>query len=298
MREEMVMDKSKDIIMVTGATGKQGGAVARHLLKSGYKIKAMTRKPQGDQAVILKSLGAEVIQGDFDDPKSLERDLEGVWGVFAVQNTWEAGVEREEEQGKRFAELARKKGVAHYVYSSVGSAHRNTGIPHFENKWRIEETVRGLKFPSYTIPRPAFFMDNFTSPRFLPGLLEGKLLMGLKAETKLQMIAADDIGRFGFLAFDQHERMNGVELDIAGDEHTMPETAEILGRAMGRSIRFVEVPKEDVRKMSEDYAIMLEWFDRVGYNADIAALALKYGIKPIKLSEWAARINWLARKAA
>ncbi|HET7318683.1 MAG TPA: NmrA/HSCARG family protein [Nitrospirota bacterium] len=292
------MDKSKDKILVTGATGRQGGAVARYLLKSGYKVVVMTRKPQDEKAGMLRSLGAEVIQGDYDAPKSCDPALEGIWGVFAVQNTWEAGVEREEEQGKRFAELARKKGVIHYVYASVGSAHRNTGIPHFDNKWRIEETVRGLKFPSYTILRPAFFMENFTSPSFLPGLLEGKLLMGLKAETKLQMIAADDIGRFGFLAFDQHEKMNGVELDIAGDEHTMPETAEILGRAMGRSIRFVEVPKEEVRKMSEDYAIMLEWFDRVGYNVDIAALAQKYGIKPIKLSEWAARVNWLARKAA
>jgi uncharacterized protein YbjT (DUF2867 family) len=258
----------------------------------------MTRRPQDEKAGILKSLGAEVIQGDYDAPKSCDLALEGIWGVYAVQNTWEAGVEREEEQGKRFAELARKKGVTHYVYASVGSAHRNTGIPHFDNKWRIEQTVRGLRFPSYTIIRPAFFMDNFTSPWFLPGLLEGKLRVGLKPATKLQMIAADDIGRFGYLAFDQHEKMNGVELDIAGDEHTMPETAEIIGRAMGRSIRFVEVPKEEVRKMSDDYAIMLEWFDRVGYDVDIAALTQKYGIKPVTLSEWAAGINWLAKKAA
>jgi uncharacterized protein YbjT (DUF2867 family) len=292
------MDKSKDKILVTGATGRQGGAVARNLLKNGYRVVIMTRRPQDEKAGVLKSLGAEVVQGDYDTLKSCDLALEGIWGVYAVQNTWEAGVEREEEQGKSFAELARKKGVTHYVYGSVGSAHRKTGIPHFDNKWRIEQTVRGLRFPSYTILRPAFFMDNFTSPWFLPGLLEGKLQVGLKPATKLQMIAADDIGRFGFLAFDQHEKMNGVELDIAGDEHTMPEAAEIIGRAMGRSIRFVEVPKEEVRKMSDDYAIMLEWFDRVGYDVDIAALTQKYGIKPVTLSEWAARVNWLAKKAA
>jgi uncharacterized protein YbjT (DUF2867 family) len=292
------MDKIKDKILVTGATGRQGGAVARHLLKNGYKVLVMTRKPQDEKAGMFKSLGAEIIQGDYDAPKSLERALEGVWGVYAVQNTWEAGVEREEEQGKLFAKLARDKGVHHYVYASVGSAHRNTGIPHFDNKWRIEQTVRGLKFPSYTILRPAFFMDNFLTPSFLPGLLEGKLQVGLKPETKLQMIAADDIGRYGFLAFEQYEKMNGVELDIAGDERTMPETAEILGRTMGRTIRFVEVSKEEARKMSDDYAIMLEWFDRVGYNVDIAALTQKYGIRPATLSEWAARVNWLVKKAA
>lgn len=292
------MNKNKDIILVTGATGSQGGAVARHLLKSGYKVKAMTRKPQGDKAGILKSLGADVIQGDFDDPKSLEHALEGVQGAFSVQNTWEAGVEREEEQGKRFAELARKKGVSHFVYSSVGSAHRGTGIPHFENKWRVEQTVRALKFPSYTILRPVFFMENFISPWFLPGLLEGKLKNGLKPATMLQMIAVDDIGKFGLVAFDQQEKMNGIELDIAGDSHSMPETAEILSRALGDKIEFVETPKEEVRKWSEDYALMLEWFDRVGYNVDIPAIAKKYGIKPVSLAEWTKLIDWKAKKAA
>src|SRR5512140_3396150 len=121
------MDKSKDKILVTGATGKQGGAVARHLLKNGYKVVVMTRKPQEERAEMFKALGAEVIQGDYEAPKSCEPALEGIWGVYAVQNTWEAGVEREEEQGKRLARLAREAGVQHYVYTSVGSADRHTG---------------------------------------------------------------------------------------------------------------------------------------------------------------------------
>ena len=292
------MDKKNNIILVTGATGNQGGAVARHLLKNGYKIRVMTRKPQDEKAGVFKALGAEVVKGDLDDAKSLELALEGAWGAYAVQNTWEAGVEREEEQGKRFAELARKKGVTHFVYSSVGGANRQSGVPHFENKWRIEQTVRGLKFPSYTILRPVFFMDNFTSPWFVPGLLEGKLAVGMKPDTKLQMIAVNDIGKFGLLAFEQHEKMNGVALDIAGDEHTMPETAKILGRAMGKRIDFVKVPIEEVRKGSADYALMLEWFDRVGYNADIPALAKKYGIGLTTLDEWALHVDWQAKKAA
>lgn len=292
------MDTMKDIILVTGATEKQGGAVARHLLKSGYKVKAMTRKPQGEKAGILRSLGAEVVQGDFDDPRSLELALDGVRGVFSVQNTWEAGVEREEEQGKRFAEIAKKKGIFHFVYTSVGSASRNTGIPHFENKWRIEQTVRALRFPSYTIIRAVFFMENFISPWFLPGLLEGKLLMGIKPETTLQMIAVDDIGKYGLMAFERQEKMNGVELDIAGDKHTLPETAAILSRVTGKNIEFVEVPKEDVRKFSEDYAIMLEWFDRVGYDVDIPGLEKEYGVRPTTLTAWGSQIDLKVNKVA
>ncbi len=98
-------------ILVTGATGKQGGAVARELLARGYSIRAMTRKPEGEAAQALAGLGAEIVRGDLDDAASLARAVEGVWGVFALQNTWEAGVQREEEQGKRLARIAKDAGV-------------------------------------------------------------------------------------------------------------------------------------------------------------------------------------------
>ena len=105
-------------ILITGATGKQGGATLRHLAKrGGFKLRAMTRKPDGDAAKALSALGAEVVAGDLNDAASLERAVAGAWGVFAVQNTWEAGVEGEEEQGKRFAKIARDKGVQHFVYT-------------------------------------------------------------------------------------------------------------------------------------------------------------------------------------
>jgi len=286
------MDKKKNIILVTSATGKQGGAVAKQLLDGGFRVRAMTRKTDSDKARTLKKLGAEVVYGDFDDPGSLEKALEGVWGAHSVQNSWEAGVEREVVQGKRFAELARKEGVRHFVYSSVGSAHRKTGIPHFESKWQIEEAVRALDFPSYTIIRPVFFMENFLEEWFLPGILEGKLRVGLKPDTSLQMIAVEDIGKFGRYAFEQHEKMNGVALDIAGDERTMIETARILSGAIGHEIEFEEIPKEVVRKWSDDFAIMLEWFESVGYNADIRALRKMY--PTLRLGDWAERVNWPA----
>ena len=286
------MQKGTDVILVTGATGNQGNAVARQLLANGHKVRAMTRRPEGAAAQALGSLGAAVAQGDFDDLASLEQALSGAWGVFAVQNTWEAGVEKEEEQGKRLAELARKMGVTHFVYASVGSAHRATGIPHFDNKWRIEEAVRRLGFPSHTVLRPVFFMENWTSPWFKPGLDEGKLMIGLKPETVLQMISVEDIGKYGLIAFEQHDKLNGEAIDIAGDAKTMPETAEILGKAMGKSVTFVQVPIEEVRKFSEDFAIMLEWFDRVGYDVDIPSLEKKFGVRPASLAEWAGKVSW------
>ncbi len=279
-------------ILVTGATGQQGGAIARELLKYGHSVKAMTRKPESEKAQALAQLGAEIIKGDLDDALSLEKAVSGVWGVYSVQNTWEAGVEKEEEQGKRLAEIAKKAGVGHFVYSSVGSAHRSTGIPHFDNKWRVEEAIRKLDLHSYTIMRPVFFMDNFLSPWFKPGIDQGKLMIGMKPETVLQMIAVEDIGKYGLWAFDNHEELNGRAVDIAGDAYTMPEAAKIIGEAAGRMVEFVRVPIEEVRKSSADYAIMLEWFDRVGYNADIKGMSDESGIRPTTLAEWAGKVDW------
>ena len=286
------MNIGKDAILVTGATGQQGGAVARELLAHGHKVRAMTRMPNGDNAKALGVLGAEIVQGDLDDATSLQRAVQGVWGLFALQNTWEAGVAREETQGKQIAEIAKKAGIQHYVYSSVGSADRRTGIPHFDNKWRVEEALRGLGFPSYTILRPVFFMENFLSPWFKPGIDQGKLMIGVKPTTVLQMIAVGDIGTYGRLAFERHAELNGSAVEIAGAAHTMPDTARILGKAAGRTITFAQVPIEEVRKFSEDFAVMLEWFDRVGYSADIPANAKAFGIRPTTLEEWANRQNW------
>jgi uncharacterized protein YbjT (DUF2867 family) len=279
-------------VLVTGATGQQGGAVARELLARGYRVRAMTRKPESEKARALARLGATVIQGDLDDASSLERAIQGAWGVFAVQNTWEAGVTKEEEQGKRLAELARESGVEHFVYSSVGSAHRNTGIPHFDNKWRVEETVHRLGFPSCTVLRPAFFMENFLSPWFKPGIDQGTLAVGIKPETVLQMIAVEDIGKYGCWAFENFRALNGRALDIAGDAKTMPEAARIISKVAGKPVEFVPVPIADVRKASEDYATMLEWFDRVGYNAVIEERAKESRIRPTTLAEWAAKATW------
>ena len=287
------MTTDNEIILVTGATGQQGGATARELLAAGRKVRAMTRNPDSPKAQALAQLGAELVRGDLDDTASLERALEGVWGAYAVQNTWEAGVEGEEEQGKRFARLAKQAGVQHFVYASVASAHRQTGIPHFDNKWRVEETVRGLGFPSFVIIRPAFFMENLISPWFKPGIDEGKLAVALAPDTEVQMIAVADIGKYGARAFQQHEELNGQAIDIAGDGVTMPAAARILSDVTGHPVEFFQAPIEEVRKFSEDYVLMLEWFDAVGYDVDIPATAASHGIQATSLADWAARVEWV-----
>jgi len=275
------------IILISGATGQQGGATARALAGKGFRIRALTRNPDSDAAKAIAATGAELVKGELDDEASLKAALAGAWGAYAVQNTWTAGVEGEEAQGHRFAKAAHAAGVQHYVYASVASADRKTGIPHFDNKSRVEDTVRSLGFPSYSIIRPVFFMENLPSPWFLNG---DHLVSTLQPTTKLQMIAVPDIGAYGALAFTD-ERFKNLELDIAGDEVTLPEAAETLGRALGKPLSYLQIPISEVRKNSEDFALMLEWFESVGYDADIAGNAATYGVKPTSLKEWAAALK-------
>ena len=282
----------KELVLVSGATGQQGGAIASELLDAGWRVRAMTRKPDSDAAKALAARGAEIVVADLNDEASLLRALDGAWGAVGVQNTWEAGVEQEEEQGKRFARAVKQAGTQHLLYQSVGSAHRNTGIPHFDNKWRVEQTIGELGIPSWTIVRPAFFMENFVSPWFKPYIDQGNLAVGMKPETKLQMIAVRDIGKYGLVAIEQHERLNGRAIDIAGDELTGIETAAVLTETIGRPITFYQVPIDQVRAGSEDFALMLEWFDAVGYESDISANEKEFGVKPTRFRDWAREQKW------
>lgn len=284
------MTKEQGTILVTGATGHQGGAVARHLLARGWQVRALTRDPQKPAAQALAKLGAEVINGDLDDRRSIDQALVGVYGAFSVQNFWETGATREIQQGKTLADAARAAGVKHFVYSSVGGAERNTGIPHFDSKWEVEQHVRALGLPA-TILRPVFYMDNFNSPNFRPAILQGTLTLALRPARTLQMIAVDDIGGFAALAFEKPGEFIGRAFELAGDELTMPQAAEAFSRATSRAVRFVEQPLEQVRSFSKEYAVMLEWFDREGYQADIPALRALYPLLHT-FDAWLRKSGW------
>ncbi len=273
------------LVLVAGATGQQGGGVARKLLAAGYSVRALTRKPDSDAAQALAAAGAEVVQGDLSDADSIAAALAGVWGAFSVQNTWEAGVEEEERQGKQFADVAKQAGVQHLVYSSVGSAHRNSGVPHFDNKDRVEQHIAALGLPSYVVLRPVFFMENMQT--FFPPDDSGNIHIALDPATKLQMVAVADIAKYGLNAFEKADEWNGQSIDFAGDELTIPEAAAEISAASGNTVQHVLANIEDVRAYSADMALMFEWFDSTGYDADIASQEAKYGVKPTSFKEWA-----------
>src|SRR5215203_5510708 len=262
------------LIVVAGATGKQGGAVARSLLDRGFQVRALTRNPQKPEAQALADHGAEVVQGDMEDRSSMERTLEGAYGIFSVQNFGEAGYDGEVRQGKTVADAAKAAGVEHFVYSSVGSAYRQTGIPHLESKWEVEEHVRQIGLP-YTILRPVFFMQNWEMMR--DHVLGGTLAQPLDPDKPFQQVAVDDVGAFAAIAFERPDEWIGREVDLAGDEQTMPEIAETFGQVAGKEIGYYQVPWDQFEEqMGEEYARQYRWFNEVGYEADIAGLRQEY----------------------
>jgi uncharacterized protein YbjT (DUF2867 family) len=262
------------VILVSGATGQQGGSVARNLLERGFAVRALTRDTEKAAAKELVDLGAEVVSGDLEDRASIERVLAGVYGVFSVQQFWEVGFEGEVRQGILLADAAKEAGVEHLVYSSVGSAHRETGIPHFDSKWEVEEHVRASGVP-YTVLRPVFFMQNWEMMR--EPVLGGTLPQPLDPDKPFQMIDAEDIGVFAARAFDDPESWIGREVDIAGDELTMPEIAGTFSRVIGRNVDYFQVPWDGFEEqMGEEYTIMYRWFNDYGYEANIAALRDEY----------------------
>jgi uncharacterized protein YbjT (DUF2867 family) len=258
-------------ILGTGATGQQGGAVARELLGRGFGVRALTRDPEKPAARELAERGAEVVRGDLDDRSSIDRAIEESYGIFSVQNFWETGYEREVQQGSRLAEAAKAAGVSHLVYSSVGSAHRQTGLSHFESKWEVEESVRQIDLP-YTILRPAFFMQNW-EVFGRDQILGGTLAQPLDPDKPFQTVAVEDIGVFAAMAFENPGEWIGREVDLAGDEMTMPEYAETFSRVIARDVNYYQVPWNQFEQAAgEESYRMYRWFNDYGYEADIAAL--------------------------
>jgi uncharacterized protein YbjT (DUF2867 family) len=280
------------IILVTGATGKQGGVTAKHLLAQGWKVRALTRDVDKPAARALASAGAEVVRADNDDRASLDRAMQGVYGAFSVQNFWLPGVgfEGEVRQGKNIADAAVAAGVRHFLYSSVGAAHRGMGQAHFDSKWQIEQYVGSLDLP-FTILRPVAFMDNFNWQRaaITNGTFTG---WGLRPGKTQQLIAADDIGAFAALVFSHPQDYLGRTLEIAGDELTEPQIAATFARVIGRPVELAQRTRLEGETPTPEQIAMYNFFNGQGYDADIPALRKIYpGLRTFE--QWLRENGWV-----
>jgi uncharacterized protein YbjT (DUF2867 family) len=277
----MVANQRK--ILVTGATGQQGGSLARLLLQKKHKVYALTRNAQSSSAQDLGNRGANILKGDLDDSDSLEHAVKDVESVFLMGTPFEDGTEGEIRRGKLMTDIAKKNGIEHLVYSSVANADKNTGIPHFESKYKVEQHIKNLGIP-HTIIGPTFFMENLLGP----GLEQGQLALPLSPSTTLQQSALENIAEFSALVIERRKPFLGKRIDIASDEVTGEQATNILSNMLGYKIRYVPVPLEQVYQGNEDMARMYEWYEKVGTGIDISALHQEYPeVKWLTFRDWA-----------
>lgn len=279
-------------ISVIGATGQQGGSVAKALIRTGKSLRALTRNPDSPAARLLQGEGAEIRRFDFSDSDGMEAALAGTAALFLVTTPFEAGTDAETSQGIAAVDAAKRAGVPYIVFSSVAGADKKTGIPHFESKYRVEEHLAGSGIP-HTVIAPVYFYENIAAPFVLPGLKEGVFAQALTENRPLQMISHRTIGELAALALTAPDSFSGKRLDIAGDELTGPEIASILSEASSRTISFNQLPLDMVMQQSEDMGLMYQWFEEVGYSADINGLAAEFPeVDWIGFRDWAGSVDW------
>ena len=241
------------------------------MLQKKHKVYALTRNAQSSAAQDLRHRGANIVKGDLDDSDSLKHVVKDVESVFLMGAPFEDGTEGETRRGKLMVDIAKENKVEHLVYSSVANADKNTGIPHFESKYEVEQHIKNLGIP-HTIIGPTFFMENLLGP----GLEQGQLALPLSPSTTLQQSALENIAEFSAMVLGCRKPFLGKRIDIASDEVTGDQATNILSNVLGYKIRYIPVPLEQVYQANEDMARMYDWYGKVGTGIDISALHQEY----------------------
>ncbi|GAB3741360.1 NmrA/HSCARG family protein [Amycolatopsis oliviviridis] len=236
-------------VLVTGASGRQGGATVRALLAAGVPVRALVRDPA--RAKVVEALGAELVVGDLHDVDSVTRAAKGARAVFSVQmpglNAEGFDFAGEVTQAANLIEGAKAAGVPQFVHTSVSGAGQHVEAPGWaEGRWASMEPTLGAKaaiqdrlreagFPQWTLLKPGFFMENFLPDmKFLfPRGVDGGLVSVIKPSSSLSLAAVDDIGTAAAAAIAEPERFTGIELELASDFLTMTEIAEVLSEVLG-----------------------------------------------------------------
>ncbi|MBF4997364.1 NmrA/HSCARG family protein [Nocardia sp. BSTN01] len=284
-------------VLVTGATGSQGGAAARALHRTGAEVLALVRDPDSPPARALAVEGIALVVGDLDDPIALDAACSGCTAVFSVQ----AAGKSEQRHGRNLVDAAHKAGVAHMVHTSVSATGWRAAHPevtlgvelsrYWDNKESVEAMVRDAGFPVYTILKPAFMMDNFMAPKaawLFPFLAHGELPVAVAPETAVALVSAADIGAAVVAAITDPRRFARVELELGGDLLTFPEIAETITRVTGRpvSASCVSAAEVDAKLGAASWSSTHVWLNSVGYAAR-PEHAAAYGLELSTFERWA-----------
>ena len=266
------------LIVVIGATGRQGQAVIKSLIKKGYNIRALVRNPEKANE-LLNGSNVEIFKGDLKNIDSLSGLFNNAYGLYFALPFLKVSI----EFGKTLLNTAKDSNLEHIIYSSVGGADRNTKVNHFCYKKEIEDYLKSLGMP-YTIIRPVGYMDEFANPKSIK-VITGLLNLYLSKSKKFQLISLQDIGRFVEIAFENPVKYISKEIEIAGDELTLTEVFEKIEKVKNVKIAPARIPGFVKFILPKILKQMFTFYEEDGWRADLKSLReenpelLKYGIE-------------------
>lgn len=308
---------AKKIIAIVGATGAQGGSLAKAILSdknSEFSVRALTRDPASDKAKELAAMGAEVVAGDIDDPQNLKQFLEGAYGAFLVTFFWaHFSPEKEMEEARRMAEAAKEAGLKHVIWSTLEDTRQwvpldddrmptlqgKYKVPHFDAKGESDKFFRDEGVPT-TFLRASFYWDNFihfgSGPKKGP---DGKLYLTFPLDDKkMAGIAAEDIGKCAYGIFKKGDEVIGKTVGVAGEQLTGKEMSTALSKALGQEVIYNNVTPETFRSFgfpgADDLGNMFQFYrDFDNVCNDVRDVAFSKELNPeLKNFE-----RWLAENA-
>ncbi len=284
-------------VLVTGATGRQGGAVVRRLLARGHRVRAVVRDPRAPAAAALRAGGVELYAGSVEDPAALALAAQLVDAAFLVGPPGGGEPAAETRGGTAAVDAFREADLPFLVYSSAASANRSTGVPQFDRKFAVETHLRSAGIP-FAVLAPVSFMENLAGPAGAAALSAGRLPAGFGPDRKAQLVALDDLGAFVSLAVEQAPRFRGQRVEVASDEPTGAEAAAVLSRQLGRPIRCeAAAPDASRGPPATDDARLVDWLERHGFSVDVERLRRDYpAVGWHRFAEWAAEQSWTAAR--
>ena len=272
-----------DPVLVLGATGTQGGAIARELLAAQITVHALVRNPLSDRAQVLSAAGASLVEGDLRDTASMTRAFADVEAVYAITTPFEHGADEELKQGQNIAAAAHEAGLPWLILASVAAADR-APVPHFRSKARIEQQLMDTDIP-WTVVAPSYFYENALGAR--TAIRDGRLPIALPSNKPLHQVALANLGALVVAILRRREEHLGARVEVAADAPTPEAMASAIG------VRYERIPLAELRHGSEDLAAMYEFLACEGYGIDTTALRDRYPeVSWTSFADWAGNIDW------
>ncbi|BAY13455.1 NmrA/HSCARG family protein [Calothrix sp. NIES-2098] len=291
------IESNIDKVLLIGVTGGTGGNVVKGFLEQGVtNLRAITRKIDLNRPSLskLNDAGVELVEADLDNADSLSTAFTGVRSVYchATSGDLSKADRLEVERAKQVAQAAKQANIQHLVYNSAGGADRNSGIPHIEQKYEVEQIFKAAGLPT-TMLRACLFMEEFWKKYTRPSILKGVFPFSIQPNKPLHLITTKDMGRVAAYVIQHPSQYIGREIELAGDVLTPKQMAEAFSQAQGVKVTHKETPAWIFLLLwQKELFDLIQWYRHKGYQADVENLRAEFPELLTTFSEFLEQTNW------